>query len=58
VRHEIDIPPAYIHITSDIKDRKMRVKKFNEYVNGYIEKSFPEYRFIKIKGMKAICERR
>jgi len=52
---KIDIPPVYLTLTGDSKDRG---KLFKKYVVGYLAVSFPELQLIKIEGMKAICERR
>jgi hypothetical protein len=52
---KIDIPPAYLHITEGTRDRG---KLFKKYVSGYIARSYPELRLVRIEGMKAICERR
>jgi hypothetical protein len=52
---KIDIPPAYLHITAGYKNRG---KLFKRYVDGYIERSYPELRLIRIEGMKALCERK
>lgn len=55
---EISIPFIYIGLTAGCKTREDRVDLFNRYVQGYIERSYPELNFIEIKGMKAICEKK
>lgn len=54
-RIEADIPPVFLHLTKDHKDRG---RVFKEYVVAYFETALPEYRVVKISGMKAICERK
>lgn len=54
-RIEADIPPVFLHLTKDHKDRG---RVFKQYVLSYLEVAYPEYRLVKISGMKAICEKR
>ncbi|WP_338788779.1 hypothetical protein [Metabacillus sp. FJAT-53654] len=55
VNYEVDIPFEFLWMTDGYHDRG---KLFKEYVEGYIKNYFPHLEFVKIEGMKAICERR
>jgi hypothetical protein len=52
---EFPIPHDYLWMTEGYENRG---SLFKGYVEAYIEKTYPEYQFIKIEGMKAICQRR
>lgn len=52
---EVLIPEIYVWMTEGYDDRG---KLFKRYVEGYLKKSYPHLKLIKIVGMKAICERR
>jgi hypothetical protein len=55
LRVKIDIPPVYLHLTAGYENRG---KLFKRYVAGYIARSYPELKLVKIEGLKAFCERR
>lgn len=52
---EIDILLEHYHWAKDAPNRK---EYFTKLVQGYIKLYYPELKFLKIQGMKAICERR
>jgi hypothetical protein len=54
VKYEIPIPQFYLDLTQGYANRG---KLFKQYVMGYIKKSYPHMRFVRIEGMNAICER-
>ena len=55
MRYQIPIPVVYVSLTKGSKDRG---RLFKKYVLGYLKRTYPEMRLIKIEGMTAICERR
>ncbi len=54
MEYKIPIPNCYLGLTAGYPNRS---KLFKKYVEGYLAKSFPEMRLIRISGMTAICER-
>ncbi|WP_078430459.1 DUF6906 family protein [Alkalihalobacterium alkalinitrilicum] len=52
--YKIPIPQCYIWMSEGYSNRGILFKR---YVEGYIAKSFPDMRLIRISGMTAICER-
>lgn len=55
MRIEVIIPDIYVWMTEGASNRGAL---FKSYVEGYIRKAHPELQFLRIEGMKAICERR
>lgn len=55
MQYEVAIPECYVWMTKDSKDR---AKLFKRYVIGYLAKTHPDLRLVKIKGLVAICERK
>nr|WP_309101694.1 hypothetical protein [Fredinandcohnia onubensis] len=51
----IPIPHCYLKMTEGLNERG---KLFKGYVQGYINKSYPELEINKIEGMEAICKRK
>jgi hypothetical protein len=54
-KKEVEIPHLYLELT---KGYSTRVTMFKRYVMSYIERNYPNYKFIKIEGMKVLCERK
>ncbi len=52
--YKIPIPQFYIWLTQGYSKRG---QMFRSYVKGYLAKSYPDLKLVKIKGMIAICER-
>jgi hypothetical protein len=52
---EFPIPYIYLGLTEGYERRG---ELFKKYVMAYVEQTYPEYQFLKIEGMKAICQRR
>jgi hypothetical protein len=55
LKHEFPIPHDYLWMTAGYENRG---SLFKGYVEAYIEKTYPEFRLLKIEGMKAICQKR
>jgi hypothetical protein len=52
-KYEVEIPHLYLELT---KGYSTRGTMFKRYVMSYIERNYPNYKFIKIEGMRALCE--
>ncbi|SFM44376.1 hypothetical protein SAMN04488054_15121 [Salibacterium qingdaonense] len=55
MQYRIPIPGSYVGLTKDCEDRG---RLFKQYVQGYINKTYPEMKLLKIEGMTAICEKK
>lgn len=51
--HRIPIPVEYLDIARRSQNKS---KVFRGYVEGYLAKSYPEFRLVRIEKMTAICE--
>lgn len=55
IKDIVPIPYCYVWLTEGYTRRG---ELFKGYVEGYLATNFPEFKLIKIEGMKAICERK
>lgn len=55
MRYKMQIPVVYVSLTKGSKDR---ARLFKKYVLGYLKRTYPEMKLVKIDGMYAVCERR
>jgi hypothetical protein len=52
-KYEVEIPHLYLELT---KGYSTRGTMFKRYVMSYIERNYPNYKFVKIEGMKVLCD--
>jgi hypothetical protein len=52
-KYEVEIPHLYLELT---KGYSTRGTMFKQYVMSYIDRNYSNYNFIKIEGMKVLCE--